>query len=100
LGHHGDDQIETLVMSFMRTTNLSGLMGIPYKRPFYGGHIIRPLLAVSRVEIEQYCIRHGLTPRIDPSNKDISYTRNYVRKLIVPKLKEKNPNLHNTLQHL
>src|SRR5699024_10142460 len=52
LGHHGDDQIETLVMSLMRTTNLSGLMGIPYERPFNGGQIIRPLLAVSKEEIE------------------------------------------------
>lgn len=100
LGHHGDDQIETLVMSLMRTTNLAGLTGIPFRRPFARGEIIRPLLAVTKKEVEYYCRQHHLTTRIDPSNQDISYTRNYVRKLIVPKLKEKNPSLHITMQQL
>lgn len=100
LGHHGDDQIETLIMSLMRTTNVSGFTGIPHERPFNEGQIIRPLLAVTKEEIEQYCTRHKLSARIDPSNEDISYTRNYVRKLIVPKLKEKNESLHITMQQL
>src|SRR5699024_9972863 len=51
-------------------------------------------------EIEQYCQQHELKARIDPSNQDTSYTRNYIRKLIVPKLKEKNPSLHITAQEL
>lgn len=100
LGHHGDDQIETMVMSFMRTTNLSGITGIPFRRTFSTGEIIRPLLAVSKAEIEYYLERNQLSYRIDPSNEDISYTRNYVRQLIVPKLKEKNHNLHVTIQQL
>lgn len=100
LGHHADDQIETIVMSFMRTTNLAGLQGIPHTRPFACGHIIRPLLSVNKAEIEQYCREKQLIPRIDKSNEDISYMRNYVRKRIVPQLKEKNPNLHVTMQQL
>lgn len=100
LGHHGDDQIETLVMSLMRTTNLAGMTGIPFSRSFQQGNIIRPLLAVTREEIESYCERHRLQARIDPSNEDLSYTRNYVRKRIVPSLKEKNPSLHLTIQQL
>jgi len=100
LGHHGDDQIETMIMSMMRMTNLSGLSGIPFHRPFKNGEIIRPLLAVTRVEIEQYCQFNDLVPRIDLSNEDISYTRNYIRKLVVPKLKKKNESLHVTMQQL
>lgn len=100
LGHHGDDQIETMVMALMRTTNLSSFSGIPFRRTFSTGEIIRPLLAVSKQEIEQYCKKHNITFRIDKSNEDITYTRNYVRKLIVPKLKEKNKNLHATIQQL
>ncbi|HZW67841.1 MAG TPA: tRNA lysidine(34) synthetase TilS [Pseudogracilibacillus sp.] len=100
LGHHGDDQIETLVMSLMRTTNLAGMTGIPFTRSFQQGNIIRPLLAVTRQEIESYCAQHHLQARIDPSNEDLSYTRNYVRKRIVPSLKEKNPSLHLTIQQL
>lgn len=99
-GHHGDDQIETLIMSLMRSTTLSALTGIPFTRPFASGAIIRPLLAVTRKEIEAYCRMHHLSPRIDPSNEDLTYTRNYVRKLIVPKLKEKNESLHRTIQEL
>lgn len=100
LGHHGDDQIETLIMALMRTTNLSSLTGIPFRRSFHSGELIRPLLAVTKEEIERYCAEHQLQPRMDPSNKDITYTRNYVRQLVAPKLKEKNPSLHVTTQQL
>lgn len=100
LGHHGDDQIETIIMRLLRSTNLSSFVGIPYKRAFSTGEIIRPLLAVSKAEIEAYCERNNLHYRIDPSNEDTLYTRNYVRQLIVPKLKEKNENLHVTIQRL
>src|SRR5690606_11199800 len=52
-GHHGDDQIETFLMSLIRTTNLSSLTGIPLKRAFANDEIIRPLLCVTKSEIEQ-----------------------------------------------
>lgn len=100
LGHHGDDQIETLIMSLMRSTTLASITGIPFSRPLHKGRIIRPLLAVTKEEIEQYCEQNKLHPRIDESNKDITYTRNYIRQLVVPKLKEKNHNLHVTIQQL
>lgn len=100
LGHHGDDQIETLVMGLMRSTTLGGLTGIPFTRPFATGAIIRPLLALTKADIETYCKHHQLTPRIDLSNEDTTYTRNYVRKRIVPQMKEKNESLHVTAQQL
>lgn len=100
LGHHGDDQIETMVMALARMTNLSALTGIPVQRPFAEGKIIRPLLGVTKREIEVYCEAQELIPRIDASNQDPNYTRNDIRLNVVPKLKQKNHNLHKTIQVL
>ena len=99
-GHHGDDQIETLLIALLRSTNLRGLRGIPVKRPFHRGEIIRPLLGVTREDIERYCIRHSLEPKHDASNDDMTYVRNYLRKQVVPLLKEKNLHLDRTVQRL
>ncbi len=100
LGHHGDDQIETLLMSIARTTSLSSLQGIPLQRNFCGGKIIRPLLAVTKEEIEHYCKENEIEPRQDLSNEDTSYTRNDIRHTIVPKFKARNQRLHTTMQVL
>lgn len=100
LGHHGDDQIETMLMSLMRTTTLSGIKGIPYRRPFAEGEIIRPLLPLSKAEIEAYCDQHDIHPRIDESNFTTDYTRNELRLNVVPILKDKNHHLHQTTQQL
>src|SRR5690625_84245 len=100
MGHHGDDQIETMIMSLTRTTTLTSLTGIPVQRPFAQGKIIRPLLCVTKSEIEAYCTAYHIKPRLDASNLDTYYTRNYVRSFIVPKLKEKNHRLHATIQQL
>jgi len=100
LGHHGDDQIETMLMELGRNADSSSFSGIPVQRPFSNGTIIRPLLCVTKNEIEDYCNEHSITAKIDPSNLETTYTRNYYRKYIVPKLKEKNERLHVTVQHL
>jgi tRNA(Ile)-lysidine synthase len=100
LGHHGDDQVETMLMSYVRTADASGFTGIPLKRQFATGEIIRPLLPVTKEIIGAYCQEHGITPRIDPSNHEAVYTRNYFRKYVIPLLKQKNQNIHTTVQHL
>src|SRR5690625_2760577 len=100
LGHHGDDQIETIIMSLARTTNLSSITGIPLKRQFSSGEIIRPFLCVTKKEIEEYCESHMIQPRLDTSNLDTKYTRNDIRKHVVPFLKKRNTNLHTTMQLL
>ena len=100
LGHHGDDQIETMLMELVRQADSSSFSGMPVKRSFAGGLLIRPLLAVAKDEIESYCQENGIAPRIDPSNQDTFYTRNYFRKNVIPKLKKKNGNLHRTIQYL
>ncbi|HLS07096.1 MAG TPA: tRNA lysidine(34) synthetase TilS [Bacillota bacterium] len=100
LGHHADDQLETMLMSFTRSTSPMALSGIPIKRPFATGFIIRPFLCLTKEAIHDYCQKHELHPMIDPSNEDLSYTRNYFRKQIAPLLKEQNVNIYQTLQRL
>src|SRR5699024_8615881 len=96
LGHHGDDQVETLLMQFVRSASSTAFTGIPVRRTFAGGEIIRPLLAVTKKEIEAYCGKYKLDFRIDVTNFEEVHTRNYFRKHLLPLLKEKNSNIHKT----
>lgn len=94
LGHHADDQAETLIMHFFKGAGMEGLRGmVPVHGPY-----IRPLLNVNRDGIEAYCRNEGLSPRQDPSNKKNVYLRNKIRNTLMPWLKESiNPNLAETL---
>jgi len=95
VGHHRGDQAETVLMNLMRGSGLDGLAGI---RPVRDQRIIRPLLGVSRSEIERYCIEHQLIPRVDHTNSDTEYTRNRIRLETIPLLKTLyNPNLEEAL---
>ncbi|MDK2887322.1 MAG: tRNA(Ile)-lysidine synthase [Thermoanaerobacter sp.] len=97
LGHHADDQAETILFNFLRGTGLAGLKGIPPVR----GKYIRPLLDVRRHEIEKYCREHSLPVREDASNKKTIYTRNRIRLQLIPQLEaEYNPRLVEALMHL
>lgn len=100
LGHHGDDQVETMLMSFTRSASPDAFLGIPVKRSFATGHIVRPLLAVTKRDIEGYCKKVGIEPRLDPSNINEKDRRVFFRKNIVPLLRSKNPNIHRTTQQL
>jgi tRNA(Ile)-lysidine synthase len=97
-GHHGDDQVETILMRLTRGSGGITRAGIPVKRQFASGEIIRPFLAVNREMIEEYCISKSLNPRRDPSNEKTDYTRNRFRKAIIPFLKEENPAVHEQFQ--
>lgn len=98
LGHHGDDQVETVLMRLVRGSSGKGYSGIPLKRKFGTGYIIRPFLTVSRDEIELYCEEQGLEPRYDASNEKDDYTRNRFRHYVLPVLKKENPNVHEKFQ--
>jgi tRNA(Ile)-lysidine synthase len=98
LGHHGDDQVETILMRLVRGATSAGYAGIPVKRPFSTGFIIRPFLSVTKEEIEAYCQRKGIVPRVDPSNFKEDYTRNRFRKHVLPYLKKENPHVHERFQ--
>ncbi len=94
LGHHGDDQIETILMRLVRGSKGVGYAGMQVNRPFSCGSIIRPFLAVTRADIEEYCREWKLSPRRDPSNDKDDYTRNRFRHHILPFLKQENPAVH------
>lgn len=99
LGHHGDDQTETILMQLTRNVS-SSVTGMQPKRDLGEGSLIRPLLSVSKQEIEAYLQEKGIDPRRDPSNAEDSYTRNYFRIHVIPHLKAKNPNLNQHMQKL
>lgn len=93
--HHQNDVLETLLLNLIRGTGLTGLRGIPIQQ----GQIIRPMWALSRLQIKDYAVDHGLPWRNDRSNDDDKYSRNKLRHHVVPVLEKLNPNLLNTLSH-
>jgi len=97
LGHNADDQVETVLMRFLRGSGLEGLMGIPPVR----GKIIRPLIECSREEIEEYCKQNKIEYRVDSSNKEVVYFRNKIRLELLPLLsKSYNKNIKNIMLRL
>jgi tRNA(Ile)-lysidine synthase len=93
VAHNLNDNIETLLINLTRGTGLTGMAGI---RPV-SNRIIRPLLFATRQEILSFQIRHKIAFREDKSNADTKYTRNKIRHLIIPVLKEINPSIELTL---
>ncbi|MGM0904585.1 MAG: tRNA lysidine(34) synthetase TilS [Bacillota bacterium] len=98
LGHHGDDQIETILMRLTRGSSGSARAGISFTRPFEDGEIVRPFLCLTKQELEDYCQRHQLDPRRDSSNEKETYSRNRFRKNILPFLKKENTHAHEHFQ--
>ncbi|HWO94965.1 MAG TPA: tRNA lysidine(34) synthetase TilS [Bacillus sp. (in: firmicutes)] len=98
LAHHGDDQIETILMRLVRGSTMRGYAGIQVKRPFGEGVIIRPFLSVDKEQILEYCRRHNLKPRVDKSNEKEVYTRNRFRRHVLSFLKEENAQIHKQFQ--
>nr|WP_251048015.1 tRNA lysidine(34) synthetase TilS [Planococcus sp. ISL-109] len=89
--HHADDQLETVLMEGMRGSLKNGAFGMRIKRSFGGGSLVRPQLAVTKAEIVRYAKMHQVQHREDPSNSSETYTRNRIRKAIVPAIIEENP---------
>ncbi|NLY52841.1 MAG: tRNA lysidine(34) synthetase TilS [Firmicutes bacterium] len=87
VGHHGDDQVETVLMNLIRGAGLRGLSGIPPVR----GRVIRPLIDLEKWQLEAYCRSWDLPWREDVTNWSTAYRRNFVRWEIIPKLKQLNP---------
>jgi tRNA(Ile)-lysidine synthase len=114
VAHHRDDQVETVLMHFIRGAGLAGLRGMLPKIELRGAsfglaetraavhaplYLIRPLLNVSRAEIELYCKQHYLAPRVDRSNFDTMLFRNRLRQEVLPYLEQLNPNLREVIYH-
>jgi len=86
LGHNREDQAETVLLRLLRGTGVDGLAGM---RPVRDGLYIRPLLAVSRGDIEAFLQERGIAPRRDPSNRRPAYRRNRVRHRLLPYIRSR-----------
>ncbi len=125
VGHNADDQAETVLMHFLRGSGVAGLRGMLPRSPLADYRLsglalsgrtatreeeaanatpparmlalVRPLLAVSRDDIEAYCAAHGLAPRFDRSNEDTTFYRNRLRHELLPFLATYNPAIREVL---
>ena len=89
VGHHKEDTVETILINLVRGTGLSGLMGI---RP-RNHDVIRPLLCVTRQEIEDYLHQHAVSFVTDSTNLIDDVVRNKIRLNVIPQLSEINPSV-------
>ena len=87
--HHFDDQIETALMRILNSSSLDSIMGIKTLNNI----IFRPLIDISKDEINSYAKKNKIVYGVDPTNNDISLTRNFLRKKIIPLLETIKPNL-------
>lgn len=100
LAHHADDQVETILMRLLRGTGVSGLAGMELVRAWRGLEMIRPMLDVSREDVEAYIAQMKLQPRLDESNQSTKYTRNRIRLQLVPELETYNARVKASLLQL
>lgn len=89
--HHKNDSFETLLFNLFRGAGIKGLTGIPSKNDY----IIRPLINLTREEIDLYADKHQLPFVFDSTNLEAKYSRNYIRNEIVPKILQKFPDAVN-----
>lgn len=93
VAHHSDDVAETLFINLCRGTGIRGLTGIKPKT----GSIVRPLLNLSRPQLEAYAKERGLAFREDSTNAQVEYVRNKIRHKVLPVLEMINPSIRQTL---
>ena len=97
IAHNKNDRVETIILNILRGSGVLGLKGIDVKN----GKYIRPLLEIERKEIEDFCEKNNIEPRIDESNFENEYSRNKVRNVVIPYIKEEfNPNIIETITRL
>ncbi|WP_044873781.1 tRNA lysidine(34) synthetase TilS [Pseudomonas sp. LFM046] len=94
---HRDDQAETLLFRLLRGAGVRGLAGMPASRPLGQGSLVRPLLTVSRAELEAFARAEGLAWVEDPSNADTDLARNFLRHVILPALQARWPRVAESL---
>jgi len=103
VGHTADDQVETILMHFLRGAGLSGLKGMEYRTllPAFDPQIplVRPLLSLWRTDTESFCREHVLEPHFDASNTDQAFFRNRLRYALLPELEKYNPRFKESVLH-
>src|SRR5574339_657395 len=101
VGHTADDQVETVLMHFIRGAGLAGLKGMSYRTILHTFDpeipVVRPLLDMWREETIVYCAANGFRPRHDPSNASLDFFRNRLRHLLIPTLESYNPRFREVL---
>lgn len=103
VAHHADDQAETVLMHLIRGSGLRGLGGMLLRSPLPEApdlELIRPLLHVWRAQIEAYLGENGLSPVEDVTNRDTALLRNHIRHVILPSLRQCNPQIGRALAQL
>lgn len=98
LGQHADDQLETFLLALKRGSGPKGLSAMAAYAPFAQGHLARPLLTISRQDIEAYAMQNKLSWVTDESNLDTRYERNFLRHHITPALTERWPSIRQAVQ--
>ncbi|MFI5345048.1 MAG: tRNA lysidine(34) synthetase TilS [Elusimicrobiota bacterium] len=97
-GHQLDDQAETVLLHLLRGTSLEGLGGIAPRRALAPGvELIRPLLPLTRAEVMNYLKVHDLDWRDDRTNRDPKFTRNWIRRRVLPLLESRAPGVKERL---
>ncbi len=86
--HHQNDQIETIIFRMLRGTGLQGMTGIQTSNHYEHYQIHRPLLHLTKEVIKKYVLSNHLSFVEDPSNQDNTYSRNYIRNVIIPEFLE------------
>ena len=94
VAHHRDDSVETVLINLIRGTGISGLTGIA---PL-NGSVIRPILGLSREDVENYIELNSLSYVTDSTNKESVYVRNKIRNKILPLMKEINPSVYEAIE--
>lgn len=92
--HHGDDLVETILMRLSRGSTLKGYSGFSKIIEYDSYKLVRPLIYYTKEELEKYDARYNIPYVIDSSNEKDKYTRNRYRKVVLPFLKEEDPNVH------
>lgn len=96
LGHHADDQVETMLLALSRGAGLPGLAAMPTIAVRLGLTIYRPLLGVTTADIRTWLTARKLTWIEDPTNADVRYTRNRIRAVLLPALEQTFPQFRST----
>jgi tRNA(Ile)-lysidine synthase len=95
--HHADDQLETVLLQWLRGGGLRAVAGMPHVAAFADGWHARPLLEVTRAELETWAEAEGLPSLEDPSNLDLRYDRNFLRLEVLPAIRRRWPSAARTV---
>lgn len=94
--HHLNDNIETMLFNLIRGAHLSGIKAMEVTSATR--HLMRPLIGIAKKEILEYLKKHGITSRVDATNENLEFSRNWLRKKIIPLFQKINPNFEKTFK--